>query len=147
MKNHEGVEIRLNVRTKGILTKEERETLEVNLWSLLNEVRPDLVSHGLATVIEKVDVVGFVTESIGSTTPTRFGTTVENNVTYSPYAQKDGTIAVARIVDDNLSDYGEENFMYDGEDLCVVSYPTEQEAVDWVNKHIKKELIDPKYLG
>ncbi|MFV1457221.1 hypothetical protein [Bacillus mycoides] len=57
------MEIRLNIKTKEPLTEVERETLESNLWSLMNEVRPDLVNEGIDTFIDGVEVMAFDTES------------------------------------------------------------------------------------
>ncbi|MBE7114467.1 hypothetical protein FT641_18390 [Bacillus paranthracis] len=71
----------------------------------------------------------------------------KEDIMYCPYIQEDGKVTVVRIVNDNKKGYADENFMYDGDDLCLVCYSTEQGAIDWVNKNIKKEFINPKYLG
>lgn len=50
------MEFLMKVDAEGKLTKEEAERVQANVWALLNEVRPDLVSQGVQTTIRQVDV-------------------------------------------------------------------------------------------
>lgn len=53
------MEIKLNVKTNGELTNSKKELLIANIWSLVNEVRPDLVNQNLDTEIECIEVTSF----------------------------------------------------------------------------------------
>lgn len=59
--------------------------------------------------------------------------------------ERDGMVTFVYVEKGSLIDL-DDRLLFHDEDGTVIMFYTESEAVDWLNKNIKADLIDPNYV-